>query len=177
MTAASLAQHVSDLAAAFDVKLDVQPGMPPEFSGAGYIIVVCPQCSRKNALRHEGASRCGACKHPLGQHKRIHSVTIAPVTDESTYAVAMHELGHCLHPTGRVNEYEGSRTMRTLNQIATLRDMRLCLLEETSAWEWAEHNAREWTPTMQSVKDWALGAYVKHARQLGLRPDGQRVRL
>jgi hypothetical protein len=167
-----LAQHISDLGTRFNVRLDVRPGMPPEASGAGYILVTCPQCERRNKLRREGVARCGACKHPLGTHNRVHCIEIAPVIDETTYAVALHELGHCLHPTGRVNDSHGSRTMRTLNEVATIADMRYQLLEEHSAWEWARANALTWTPPMQAVHDWAVGTYHAHAARLGLRPDG-----
>ncbi len=165
----ALAQHITELATRFNVKLDVRRGMDPGGAAAGYVVMTCPNCSRPNALRHAGTVRCGACKHPLGRHDRNMLVVIAPVTCEATYAVALHELGHCLHPTGRVNESEGSRTMRRTGNVATLRDMRLQLLEETSAWEWAEANALDWTPTMQQVKALALGSYEKHARQLGLK--------
>lgn len=164
-----LTQHVSDLAAAFKVRLDVRPGMPSDFAGAGYVIIHCPQCGQRNSLRHAGTVRCGKCKHPLGRHMVNQTIMIAPVVDETTYAIALHEMGHCLHPTGRVTEFEGSKVMRARNEVATLRDMRLQLLEEESAWEWAEANALRWTPDMQAVKDRALGSYRKFARQLGIK--------
>lgn len=165
----ALAQHITELAARFNVRLDVRRGMDPAAAGAGYVVIACPACGQHNALRHAGTVRCGKCKGPLGRHERNQTIMIAPVTCEATYAVALHELGHCLHPTGRVTESMGSRTMRTTGAIATLSDMRHQLLEETSAWEWAEANALDWTPTMQQVKALALGSYEKHARQLGLK--------
>jgi hypothetical protein len=164
-----LARHINDLAKAFHVRLDVQRGMPLEFSGAGYRIIVCPQCESKNSIRRAGTIRCGRCKHPLGTHDIFQTILIPIITDEATYAAAMHELGHCLHPTGRVNEFEGSKTMRRTHDVATLRDMRLQLLEETSAWEWARANAIEWTETMQHVQDVALETYKRFARQLGIK--------
>src|SRR5262245_21957283 len=108
----ALAKHVSDLAARFNVKLDVRRGMDPASAGAGYVVLECKACGQKNALRHAGTVRCGKCKAPLGRHDRNQTVMIAPVTCEATYAVALHELGHCLHPTGRVRESHGSRTTR-----------------------------------------------------------------
>lgn len=171
-TIAQLAQHVTDLAGSFQIRLIVQPGMPPEHAGAGHIIVVCGECEQKNAIRRRGNARCGRCKAPLGHHSTCHCIMIAPVTDETAYAVALHELGHILHPTGRVNETDGSPTMRRINEVATLRDMRLQLLEERSAWEWAQHHALDWTVAMQHTMDLSLASYFAFARKLGLNPDG-----
>jgi hypothetical protein len=134
-------------------------------------VIVCA-CGQKNAIKRAGAVRCGSCKAPLG-HQNPHSIRIAPVTDATSYAVALHELGHCVHPTGRVNDSQGSRTMRTTNNVGTLADMRFQLLEEHSAWEWAEAMSLEWTPEMQTVKDEALASYHAYASKLGMRPDGR----
>lgn len=176
MSPTDYALLIDEIARRFDVRLNIVPGMSPEDAGSGFVVLVCNACTRKNVLRRPGTIRCGACKADLGRHSRYLAITVAPIIDETTFAVAMHELGHALHPTGRVTDSQGSMSMRKLGKIATLRDMRLMLLEETSAWEWAEANTPGWTPPMQSVKDWALSTYYAHARRLGLRPDGQRVR-
>lgn len=172
MTTTDYAAHVKELAHRFNVLLDMPDGMHPEEAGAGYILKRCPACSQANAFKRAGHLRCGRCKHDFGIVDRFLSVRVAPVTCEATYAIALHELGHCLHPTGRVNDSMGSRTMRRTGQVATLADMRHQLLEETSAWQWAITNALEWTPTMQQVMDLALGTYQQFAAQLGLRADG-----
>lgn len=167
-TTADLAQHVSALAAAFHVKLDVRK-IDPAAAGAGDVVMLCDTCGQKNRVRRQGTVRCGRCKAPLGHVVENRTIVIAPVTCEATYAVAMHELGHCIHPTGRVRDTEGSLKTRTTNEIATLRDMHLLLLEETSAWDWAQTNALDWTTAMQQVKTIALGSYEQHARFLGLK--------
>lgn len=177
MTATDYAAHIAELAGRFNVVLDVRPDMPPEMAGAGYRVVRCRVCGQQNRIRRTGNARCGACKNPFG-HQRSNLIMIASVSDETTYAIALHELGHILHPTGRVNEFEGSATMRATHEVATLRDVRLQLFEEESAWEWAKQNALEWTPTMQVAKDRAIQSYYKYASRLGLKPDGnvRRVR-
>src|SRR5678816_835897 len=50
-------------------------------------------------------------------------VEIKRVYDYISYAVALHELGHHCHPTGMIVGQE------------------LDMLQETSAWEWAEKHA------------------------------------
>lgn len=167
------AKHISELAARFHVRLNVERDMPPEAASSAIIVHRCPNCGRGNRLRTAGVSRCGACKHPLGNIIQTRVVNIAPVLDETTYAVALHELGHALHPTGRVRDSHGSRTTRTTGEVATLEDMRYMLLEERSAWEWARQFALEWTAPMQFVQDYAMGSYVASARKLGLDANGQ----
>jgi len=131
-----MARHIADLAKAFNVDLVVRPDMSPDKAGAGF--------------------------HRSTGQKLIR---IAPVTEETTYIVAMHELGHCLSPMGQLRE-EMSLTMRTMNQLSSTRDVALQLEEERAAWEWAQHYALEWTAAMQSVKTMCLGAYERRARSL-----------
>lgn len=170
--ALDLARHVGELADRFNIKLDVRD-MDPRLAGAGYVVVQCVGCGQRNALKRPGIVRCGRCKTPLGRHNIIHLVMIAPVTCEATYAVALHEIGHCLHPAGRARESQGSRTTRLTGDIATLDDMRFQLLEERSAWEWARANTLVWSDVMQRVQDAALESYERYARKLGLTPDGK----
>lgn len=72
---------------------------------------------------------------------------VSPITDETTYAVALHEIGHAASPTGFVRRVaEGD--------VANLKRF-----EEASAWAWARHYALDWTPVMESVAVWAEGTY------------------
>lgn len=61
-------------------------------------------------------------------------VTISPVVDEATFAVAMHELGHCA--TGHFDRK---------------------IEAERAAWAWAESNSPFWSATMESVKRAVMG--------------------
>jgi hypothetical protein len=142
-----LAQHVVELAQAFGVMLQVTHSLLPHEAGAGY-----PKED----------------KHlPPPQRRKL--VLIAPVRDETTYAVALHELGHCLHPLGSCGSTEGSLEMRLTNRYSTLRDIRLQLLEEESAWEWARHYALEWTDVMTYVQTISTESYRRTARRFGVR--------
>jgi len=74
------------------------------------------------------------------------AVVCAPIVDETTYAVALHEIGHVASPTGFVRDPKAP-TLSALH------------LEEDSAWEWAQHYALDWTPAMEAVKSWARATY------------------
>lgn len=94
-------------------------------------------------------------------------IRIAPVIDESTYAVALHELGHCLAPLGRVHHIAGSRAFVRTGLPATLRDARLLFDAERSAWDWARHYALEWTPLMEHIELLGMQSYHEYVRGCG----------
>lgn len=96
-----------------------------------------------------------------GVEVRVLTINAAPVTDETTYAVALHELGHLLAPLGRVDLIEGSLTYRTTGRPGTLRDVRLSIEAERAAWEWAHDFALEWTEVMTYVETFAMATYLK----------------
>lgn len=100
---------------------------------------------------------------------RLGHVTVGPVTDEVSYAIALHELGHCLHPLGHVHRLEGTLDFRTTGQVSSLRDVRLRLVAERAAWEWARQYATEWTEVMAFVERESLATYIKDARRYGVK--------
>jgi len=72
---------------------------------------------------------------------------VAPIVDETTYAVALHELGHLIAPLGSLTKTPGNRHNLT-------RD------EEDAAWTWARRHALLWTDAMDTVARWAEGTYA-----------------
>lgn len=73
-----------------------------------------------------------------------HRVAIcAPIIDETTYAVALHEIGHLAAPSGDLHGTHG-----------------LTIEAERAAWEWAEHYALDWTPAMAALREWAFSTYA-----------------
>jgi hypothetical protein len=78
-------------------------------------------------------------------------VVCAPITEETTYAVALHELGHLVAPLG------------ALRTRASAHNVNLRCDEEEAAWAWARRMAIEWTPVMESVARWAEGTYTRVA--------------
>ena len=95
-------------------------------------------------------------------------VLVAPITDETIYASALHELGHLVHPLGGVNYIEGSLAYRRTGRPDTLRDLRLLWASEEAAWEWAMHYAMEWTDVMDSVRVMCLNTYREGLRRYGV---------
>lgn len=82
-------------------------------------------------------------------------VVVAPVTDETQYAVALHELGHVLAPLGSLTREKLGRPARARHALT--------LEEEEAAWDWAAHHALVWTPLMQSVREMTFATYVATA--------------
>lgn len=66
-------------------------------------------------------------------------IKIPSVKSPTTYALALHELGHCL----------GKRQSDTR------------LLSEIGAWEWAVENAHFWSPSMTKKMRRGLESYVR----------------
>lgn len=125
-----LAEHVEQLAYAFNVKLDVRQDMDP----------------------HKGTSMMFTIFDI-----KVQGVIIAPVVNGSSYAIAVHELGHCISPLGMISvylqqEFSGPYPL-------TLRAAQRSLTQELAAWEWAEHHALIWTPAMEKTKVFGLSTY------------------
>jgi len=101
-------------------------------------------------------------------------VVARPVADDTTYAVVLHEIGHCVAPFGTLHrEKKAARNKREF--------VNLHLVEEESAWAWAEHYALEWTAGMEAVKEFGLQTYrarlaegkskLPHARSCSVKPN------
>lgn len=71
-----------------------------------------------------------------------HKLHIVQVVTEEEYAAAMHELGHYMHPRGLT--LSGERTEHHI------------IIEEESAWEWAQENALLWTESMESLRRFCI---------------------
>lgn len=94
--------------------------------------------------------------------KATPSIVLSPIVDESSYCVALHELGHCIAPNGIIQD---------ANERPRLR-----LYQEESAWEWAMHYALDWTPSMQHTMMLCIGSYQRAAaEQRALEAQGAKV--
>jgi len=70
--------------------------------------------------------------------RKTRRVRIKPVRGASTYAIALHEIGHVVGPQG------GRR-----------------LEKEAQAWRWAEENAVEWTDGMARLAARCIETYLR----------------
>lgn len=139
--------HIVDIATAFHIKLFLRSDIKPEEAGAGVVII----------RKKDGTTV--TTDQP--------AVTARPIVDEVSYATVLHELGHILHPSGHLMS-ETSKRWQLTRQPDSLRDVRLTILCEVSAWEWAERFALDWTPTMEHVRKLAMSSYVGFARRYGI---------
>lgn len=69
------------------------------------------------------------------------------IIEKTTYAVALHEMGHLVSPTGVL--------------LGVLRTPAVRLDEEQAAWEWARHHALDWDDVMESVAQFGLRSYER----------------
>lgn len=142
ITPGVLAAHARELAMTFGIHVRIDATLAPDDAGAGTLRSALPKAERRRCVKYK------------------------PITDETSYAVAMHELGHCLAPDGML-DYE-HRLFRM-----TLADARLQVHEEEAAWAWAQYYALQWTPLMNAVKEQALDTYRQLLRHFEL---GHRLR-
>jgi hypothetical protein len=91
-------------------------------------------------------------------------ITIPPIEDEGSYAIALHELGHIQRPC-RV-EHPLFRACYD-NEIAFMADGRIipgayvCMTCEHAAWSWAQTQALGgWTDAMEAAMVRSLGFYA-----------------
>jgi hypothetical protein len=89
------------------------------------------------------------------------------VTDETSYVVVLHELGHHLSPFGKlrtalkVAEPGPSSPIRERHRY-----IKLMLEEEMAAWEWARYNALFWSAGMEQVFQYALNTYTAEEKRI-----------
>jgi len=117
--------HIAELARTGRVLIDVRPELPPH-GGVARVLTV------------------GADAIP------VRGVQIHPVIDETTYCVALHELGHWCAVGGMVVTPAG---LTPFQMQCHKMD------QEDAAWQWARANAMEWTPPMEAVYVWARETY------------------
>ncbi len=96
-------------------------------------------------------------------HKVVH---VFPIDDETSYAVAMHEIGHQVAPNGFCllkRPKEGCHPRVVFEYLAAK------LVCEEAAWEWAQYYIEQvfmWTAAMEMVKQYGLNTY-RTGRRLG----------
>jgi hypothetical protein len=147
VTETDLLRHVISLATAFDVRLvmDTDKRVNPETED------------------QTGAAGFGfSLEHP---EQIVQCMVHVPfVMDERSYAVALHELGHTLSPTGCLWQHMDQR-----GKIPTFRNLNLLLEQEDAAWEWARRYAIHWTLAMESYAKDARDSYRIYCDRLRLR--------
>jgi hypothetical protein len=124
--------HIHALAQAFDVHV-VETSIAPHeaFAGSGRVF-------------HPHPATADPAERIIVGCERL--IVVGRIHEETTYLVALHELGHHLAALGKLHGQRGDP--------ANLRR-----IEEDAAWEWAKHYALEWTPVMAQVATLARASY------------------
>jgi hypothetical protein len=144
-------QHARDIARAFGLKLlEVTTVATVLTTVDGETVTVGSQ-----PFKPEDAAAVCDPQNAVSVELPRGSVLCAPITDSATYTVAMHELGHVLHPQGSLAHEKAAA--RKANDMR--RYLRLVVLSEESAWEWAKHHALDWTTASAQVESYALATY------------------
>lgn len=89
----------------------------------------------------------------------LRAVVVSPIIDETTYAVALHEIGHVASPTGYLRVVKETDNAVEVRQLVSGSHADAQRAEEDAAWEWAQHYALDWTPAMEAVKAYGRGTY------------------
>lgn len=141
MTVAEMVAHVQSLARAFHILLVLDNRLPREMAGA------VPDCGK---LFDEPRLR------------GVRGVFASEITDETGYAIVLHELGHLIAANGvlprALPEYAPSREERR-------RYANFMFDEEHAAWDWAEHQALIWSAAMESVRRIGLSSYEEEMKK------------
>ena len=117
---------------------------------AAHIIALCKQHRIGLTINPAMPAERSSVTH-FGPGYQQHQLTITTMTDETHYAVVMHELGHCLAPGGMSESGpDGPRNLKELRSV---------ILGEMAAWDWAEANAIDWTTGMNQCRQLALDYY------------------
>jgi len=84
------------------------------------------------------------------------------ISDDTGYAIVLHELGHCLSPWGtlrfalKLEEPKPGCHPRERHRWINLK-----LEEEEAAWAWARHHALYWSLAMEQVEQYGYRSYIE----------------
>ena len=141
MTPEEMRDHAMALAHAFKVVLDLREDLPPDLAVATWVT------------------------HPTIGEVRV---VIAPsITNDTSYAVVLHEMGHHLSALGCVRkDLNAKEPQPGCHARDRHRWFGYRLLEEEAAWEWAEHYSLCWTTGMEQVKLLCFATYEIARREI-----------
>lgn len=142
-----LAEHARALARAFDVRLIEDSGLPLEGSHS-VPVERLPELQRVMLV---GGTWKGAA-------------IVRHVTDDRTYAICLHEIGHCVAAFGCLIHERQAAT-------GVVRKTTLTMMQEVAAYEWAEHYALVWTRAMEAAKQEGLDSYREAQRRAAIAHD------
>jgi hypothetical protein len=146
MNVENMRRHVDQLSKAFDIGMVFDRSLDRETAAAVRLKGGLTQVSDRS----------------LRVRERI--VITRPIDEETSYAVAVHELGHHLAPNGYCDRPRPPTCShpRELFEWAAAK-----LVAEEAAWEWAQYYIEQvfyWTVAMEQTKQYAFGTYLRFRR-------------
>lgn len=88
------------------------------------------------------------------------AIFMSKITEECTYAVALHEMGHI----ARRKKFEPGMNFLVASQ--SIHGMIELITEEKAAWAWAREHALVWTIGMDCVERFALQSYEQRLAEM-----------
>jgi hypothetical protein len=159
MTIQQLAAHAADLAKKHRVELILDPTMRAGDASSTQIPFHDAVMMVTGLIDRD---RLASLFSPDAPIKLVHA---RPITDETSYAVVMHEMGHQVAPRGTCS-CRMTRHNSTWHEYLNAK-----LEEETVAWQWARDNTSDWTPTMAQVEQYCYATYERGVANVwGLEP-------
>lgn len=146
MSVRNLVLHVEQLSKAFDIGMVFDDELNRETAAA---------------IRFEGRTISELDRWMGICEKMVHT---RPIVDETTYVVALHEIGHHVAPNGyclRVKPRIGCHPREVFEWAAAK------LVAEEAAWEWARYYVEQvfyWTAAMEQTKQYAFETYLRFRR-------------
>lgn len=144
ITPDAMRKHIDELAKAFNVRVVHHEGAPDEAAALNL-----GEFLGAMLFGHERSSDRKAVEQELDYDIAFSR----PVTDETSYAVVLHELGHRIHPNGHLpQEHKAARHDQE-------RHLAIQMLEEDNAWDWAMNHALQWSDLMDTVRRNTIATY------------------
>lgn len=141
-TLLELTQHIRDLCAAFNILHVEDPKIKIEES---------------NAI----PARIVRTEDTIHLNGKIGRVVTGLITTDVAYCIALHEIGHIVHPSGSIRDRSDHmhNPLTESDPAFLLRAVNMKIMEEESAWEWARKHALQWTIGMEQCSILALKSY------------------
>jgi hypothetical protein len=91
-------------------------------------------------------------------YNETREISIPPITNESSYCTALHEIGHIVDPDGDSRQYK-----HVIMAVGDEPNAMVAPGGEIGAWIWAYRNALKWTLPMQEQMCRSLKYYASQA--------------
>lgn len=93
-------------------------------------------------------------------HPKLRRIVVAEINNDTSYALALHEMGHVVSPDGHGKSHGLCR--KCCQDPMYMYDL---LTEEFAAWAWAREQAIEWTVGMEQTEKYCIMSYLEQLKK------------